>query len=55
MIRAGLYAPRSEAKLDEAVRLYPQLDEFVTRRCPGIADSFAALEAALRLPMRARA
>ncbi|WP_347917794.1 FliI/YscN family ATPase [Paracoccus marcusii] len=55
MIRAGLYAPGSDAKLDEAVRLYPQLDEFVTRRCPGIADSFAALEAALRLPMRARA
>ena len=49
MIRAGLYAPGSDAKLDEAVRLYPQLDEFVTRRCPGIVDSFAALEAALRL------
>lgn len=50
MIRAGLYAPGSDPKLDEAVRLFPQLDEFVTRRCPGIAESFAALEAALRLP-----
>lgn len=55
MIRAGLYAPGSDPKLDEAVRLFPQLDEFVTRRCAGPADSFAALEAALRLPMRARA
>ncbi|WP_042250825.1 FliI/YscN family ATPase [Paracoccus sp. PAMC 22219] len=55
MIRAGLYAPGSDAKLDEAVRLYPQLDEFVTRRCPDIPGSFAALDAALRLPMRARA
>ena len=53
MIRAGLYAPGSDPKLDEAVRLFPQLDEFVTRRCPGIPESFAALEAALRLP-RAR-
>lgn len=55
MIRAGLYAPGSDPKLDEAVRLFPQLDEFVTRRCPDGAASFAALEAALRLPLRARA
>ncbi|WP_265500096.1 FliI/YscN family ATPase [Paracoccus beibuensis] len=55
MIRAGLYAPGSDAKLDEAVRLFPQLDDFVARRCPTTADSFAALEAALRLPMRSRA
>ncbi|WP_405403410.1 FliI/YscN family ATPase [Paracoccus sp. Ld10] len=54
MIRAGLYAPGSDPKLDEAVRLYPQLDEFMARRCPGIPDSFAALDAALRVPMRAR-
>ncbi|QBX33541.1 FliI/YscN family ATPase [Paracoccus liaowanqingii] len=55
MIRAGLYAPGSDAKLDEAVRLFPQLDDFVTRRCGSVADSFAALEAALRLPVRSRA
>ncbi|WP_411837788.1 FliI/YscN family ATPase [Paracoccus sp. ME4] len=55
MIRAGLYAPGSDPKLDEAVRLFPQLDEFVTRRCPGVPESFAALEAALRVPLRARA
>ncbi|WP_410218792.1 FliI/YscN family ATPase [Paracoccus sp. (in: a-proteobacteria)] len=54
MIRAGLYAPGSDPKLDEAVRLFPQLDEFVTRRCPAVADSFAALEAALRVPGRPR-
>lgn len=55
MIRAGLYAPGADPKLDEAVRLHPQLEEFVTRRCPTPADSFAALEAALRVPGRARA
>lgn len=55
MIRAGLYASGSDPKLDEAVRLFPQLDEFVTRRCPDMTASFAALDAALRLPMRARA
>lgn len=55
MIRAGLYAPGSDPKLDEAVRLFPQLDEFVARRCGSVADSFAGLEAALRAPMRGRA
>ncbi|TGN40863.1 FliI/YscN family ATPase, partial [Paracoccus liaowanqingii] len=55
MIRAGLYASGSDPKLDEAVRLFPQLDDFVTRRCGSVADSFAALEAALRLPVRSRA
>ncbi|MGZ3215436.1 FliI/YscN family ATPase [Paracoccus sp. T5] len=52
MIRAGLYAPGSDPKLDEAVKLFPQLDEFVTRRSAGTADSFAALEAALRARLR---
>lgn len=51
MIRAGLYAPGSDPRLDEAVRLYPALDAFVARRCAGIADSFAALAAALRPPV----
>lgn len=55
MIRAGLYAPGSDPRLDEAVKLYPQLDEFVTRRSDGIGASFAALAEALRLPARPRA
>lgn len=51
MIKAGLYAPGSDAALDEAVRLWPALDEFVTRRAPGGArDSFAMLSTALGLP-----
>ncbi|CAM3254919.1 FliI/YscN family ATPase [Paracoccus nototheniae] len=54
MIRAGLYAPGSDVKLDEAVRIYPQLEDFTARRCKTVADSFAALEAALRLPLRMR-
>nr|WP_111297696.1 FliI/YscN family ATPase [Paracoccus saliphilus] len=52
MIRAGLYAPGSDPKLDEAVKLFPQLDDFVTRRSAAIPDSFAALEAALRSRLR---
>ncbi|MCF3973412.1 FliI/YscN family ATPase [Paracoccus salsus] len=55
MIRAGLYAPGSDPKLDEAVKLYPQLDEFVTLKSDGIAQSFAALAEALRTPARPRA
>lgn len=49
MIRAGLYAPGSDARLDEAVKLFPQLDDFVTRKTNGVADSFVELAAALRV------
>lgn len=51
MIRAGLYAPGSDPALDEAVRLYPQLDDFVTRRSDGVAQSFSLLADALRPPV----
>ncbi|MBM3604430.1 MAG: flagellum-specific ATP synthase FliI, partial [Alphaproteobacteria bacterium] len=54
MIRAGLYAPGSDPKLDEAVKLFPQLDDFVTKRSSSVTDSFAILDAALRVPMRHR-
>lgn len=54
MIRAGLYAPGSDPKLDEAVRLFPRLDEFVTRRCGTVTESFAALEVSLRHGIRTR-
>ncbi|WP_299843519.1 FliI/YscN family ATPase [uncultured Paracoccus sp.] len=52
MIRAGLYAPGSDAKLDEAVKLYPRLDSFISLRRDSVADSFVALAEALRLPAR---
>ena len=52
MIRAGLYAPGSDPRLDEAVRLFPQLDRFVTCGSDGVADGFAQLGAALRPPAR---
>ena len=55
MIRAGLYAPGSDARLDEAVVLYPQLDEFVTRPSPDVETSFKLLNEALRRPNRPRA
>lgn len=57
MIRAGLYAPGTDAALDEAVRLFPGLDQFVTRRADSPEASFALLAEALaaRGPTRARA
>ena len=55
MIRAGLYAPGSDPRLDEAVKLYPQLDDFVTRRSESVQQSFMELADALRVPARTRA
>ncbi len=49
MIKAGLYAPGSDPRLDEAVRLYPALDGYVARSSPGAAQSFAMLHDALSL------
>lgn len=44
MIRAGLYAEGSDPLLDEAVRLWPRLDAFLSEPSPdGIAESFARL------------
>nr|WP_108501972.1 FliI/YscN family ATPase [Paracoccus indicus] len=48
MIRAGLYAPGSDPKLDEAMHLFPKLDDFMTRKTASVAESFTALEVALR-------
>lgn len=47
MIRAGLYAQGSDPVLDEAVRVYPSLDHFVTLRSGDAAESFAHLNEAL--------
>jgi flagellum-specific ATP synthase len=44
MIQTGLYAPGSDPAIDEAIRLWPGLDAFVTERAPeGVAASFARL------------
>lgn len=44
MIQTGLYAPGSDAGIDEAIRLWPALDAFFTTRAPeGVADSFHRL------------
>lgn len=47
MIRAGLYAAGSDPKLDEAVRLYPGIDHFITLSPPNVEASFQQLEAVL--------
>jgi flagellum-specific ATP synthase len=48
MIQTGLYAPGSDAGIDEAIRLWPGLDGFVTERSPeGVAASFARLRQVL--------
>ncbi|MBD9526305.1 FliI/YscN family ATPase [Paracoccus sp. PAR01] len=47
MIRAGLYAQGSDAKLDEAVRIYPTLDQFFTRKSPSVRQAFQMLAEAL--------
>ncbi|AGT10123.1 FliI/YscN family ATPase [Paracoccus aminophilus] len=47
MIRAGLYAAGSDQMLDEAVRLYPALDNFVTLKAENTAESFTLLAEAL--------
>ena len=53
MIRAGLYAPGSDPKLDEAVRLFPRLDGFVAEAAPaGCTDSFRRLGEVLALVPR---
>ncbi len=47
MIRAGLYAKGSDPALDDAVRVYPLLDEFVTKRSSGAGQGFSLLATAL--------
>lgn len=48
MIQTGLYVPGSDPAIDEAIRFWPKLDAFFTRKEPdGVAASFAALAAVL--------
>jgi flagellum-specific ATP synthase len=49
MVQTGLYAPGSDAAIDEAVRLWPALERFFATKAPeGVADSFARLRDILR-------
>lgn len=49
MIKAGLYSEGADATLDQAVRLWPELDAFVSRLEPGTTrDSYNRLELILR-------
>lgn len=50
MIRAGLYSQGSDPRVDEAVRLYPALDQFFTHKSPDARQSFALLADALGMP-----
>lgn len=47
MIKAGLYAQGTDPRLDEAVKIYPALDAFFTRRTTSVQQSFDHLGAAL--------
>ncbi|MHA6264165.1 FliI/YscN family ATPase [Arenibacterium sp. CAU 1754] len=52
MIKAGLYAEGADPTLDQAVRLWPELDGFFARGEPGtIQDSFNRLDLILRRVM----
>ena len=50
MIQAGLYAKGSDPVVDEAIRVFPQLDAFLSEPAPadGIAGSFRRLEECLQ-------
>ena len=46
LIRIGAYRKGSDAKVDEAIRLYPQIEEFLAQNKndrTGIEDSFKRL------------
>ena len=48
MIQAGLYVSGSDAQIDEAIRVWPELDAFLAEDAPGgTEESFARLDAVL--------
>lgn len=56
MIKAGLYAEGSDPTLDQAIRLWPELDAFFAKPDPtGIRNSFDRLELILRRAVAAPA
>ena len=51
MIQAGLYVTGSDAQIDEAIRVWPELDAFLAEDAPGgTEESFARLDAVLAPP-----
>jgi len=52
MIQTGLYAAGSDPEIDEAIELWPALDQFVSERSRNCAESFEKLDAALSKPDR---
>ena len=50
MIQTGLYAAGSDAEIDEAIALWPQLDRLVSQKSGSCAESFEMLERALTPP-----
>lgn len=56
MIQAGLYAPGNDLALDTAVKIWPELDEFISQSEAGtIKDSFQKLDLILRRHSRPKA
>ncbi|RMF34898.1 MAG: flagellum-specific ATP synthase FliI, partial [Alphaproteobacteria bacterium] len=47
MIQTGLYQPGSDPEIDAAMRVFPALDALMGAKSASVADSFAALKAAL--------
>jgi flagellum-specific ATP synthase len=55
MIRAGLYSEGNDAVLDQAVKIWPELDAFFGKDDPsGIENSFARLQLMLRRASKGR-
>ena len=50
MIQTGLYAAGSDPEIDEAIKIWPQLDHLVTRKSASCADSYEMLKQALIAP-----
>lgn len=50
MIQTGLYASGSDPVIDEAVRLWPRLDAFISEKSDSCAESFEKLHAVLEAP-----
>ncbi|MEM6890726.1 MAG: FliI/YscN family ATPase [Pseudomonadota bacterium] len=48
MIRSGLYQAGSNTELDEAVRVFPKIDHFLSMRCDGITEAFDQLSEAIK-------
>jgi flagellum-specific ATP synthase len=49
IVRAGLYAPGSDPKVDDALKVFPELDRFLTETASGPEESFQRLEKILKL------